>query len=99
MHWYLTQFFIWGDSFVDIVLGIDMLFFFFLARAPKPEAQVCPLMSHFKLILFVGLLVNVMQLLAHQLIFNEVAHNLVVEVLDGSPLDALLDVLFLREKT
>lgn len=75
------------------------MLFFFLARAPKPEAQVCPLMSHFKLIFFVGLLVNVMQLLAHQLIFNEVAHNLVVEVLDGSPLDALLDVLFLREKT
>lgn len=36
-----------------------------------------------------------MQLLAYQLIFNEVAHNLVVEVLDGRPLDAFLDVLFL----
>lgn len=56
-------------------------------------------MSNFKLIFFVGFLVNVMQLLAYQLIFNEVAHNLVVEVLNGSPLDALLDVLFLREKT
>lgn len=41
---------------------------------------------------------KVMQLWVYQFIFNEVAHNLVVEVLDGSPLDAFLNVLFLREK-
>lgn len=38
-----------------------------------------------------------MQLLAYQFIFNEVAHNLVVKVLNGSPLDAFLNILFLRE--
>ena len=37
------------------------------------------------------------ELWAYQFIFNEVAHYLIVEVLDGSPLDALLNILFLRE--
>lgn len=31
-------------------------------------------------------------------IFNQVTNNFVVKVLDGSPLDALLDVLFLLRK-
>ena len=31
----------------------------------------------------------------HQLVFNEVADNFVVEVLDGGPADALLDILLL----
>lgn len=40
---------------------------------------------------------EVTQLGAYQFIFNEVTHNLVVEVLDGRPLDALLNILFLGE--
>lgn len=34
----------------------------------------------------------------YHFIFNEITHNLVVEVLNGSPLDALLNILFLRTK-
>ena len=37
------------------------------------------------------------ELWAYQFIFNEVTHDLIVEVLDGSPLDALLNILFLQE--
>lgn len=31
----------------------------------------------------------------HQLVFNEVTHDFVVEVLDGGPADALLHILLL----
>lgn len=51
---------------------------------------------YFLLFTFVDIFVNIKQLMTYQFIFNEVAHNLVVEVLNGSPLDALLDILFLR---
>lgn len=35
----------------------------------------------------------------YHFIFNEITHNLVVEVLNGSPLDALLNILFLNGRT
>ena len=34
--------------------------------------------------------------LTYQFIFDEVTHDLVVEILNGRPLDALLNILFLR---
>lgn len=51
---------------------------------------------YFLLFTFVAVFATTKQLVTYQFIFNEVAHNLVVEVLNRSPLDALLDVLFLR---
>lgn len=47
---------------------------------------------------YIYLPVKVTQSGSYQFIFNEVTHNLVVEVLDRCPLDALLNILFLGEK-
>lgn len=35
----------------------------------------------------------------YHFIFNEITHNLVVKVLNGSPLDTLLNILFLNGRT
>lgn len=46
----------------------------------------------------VGSAVQVVQPQTYHFIFNEITHNLVVEVLNGSPLDALLNILFLKRR-
>lgn len=46
----------------------------------------------------VGSAFQVLHSQTYHFIFNEIAHDLVVEVLNGSPFDALLNVLFLRRR-
>lgn len=85
---------------------IDMLFFsrqsiqLVQCKKSTPASSYEPLHIHLCkpcIYMLVSIYTSAMLLWVYQLIFNEVAHNLVVEVLDGSPLDALLNVLFLRE--